>query len=89
MSPVFLRRIRLLAASLLAAAALSACGQTGPLYLPGESAPKTGLSIRPDTRAPADERREQAPSAAPAAPQAAPAAPPAASSVAAPATGSR
>lgn len=34
---------------------LAACGQTGPLYLPDQAPPKKGLSIRPDTRSPAQE----------------------------------
>jgi len=75
---------------LLAGLLLAACGQTGPLYLPGHEPPHHGLSLRPDTHAPAEEATS-APGAAPAAPARAaspaavtPAAPPAASSVAPP-----
>jgi predicted small lipoprotein YifL len=66
---------------------LAACGQTGPLYLPDQAPPKKGLSIRPDTRSPAEESAAQNPlPAKPAAPQPPPAA---ASSTASPPNPSR
>lgn len=38
---------------------LTACGQAGPLYLPGEEPPRHGHSLRPDTHKPSDERPVQ------------------------------
>ena len=63
-------------------ALLAACGQTGPLYLPDQAPPKKGLSIRPDTRSPAEESPTPLP--LPAKPTAAKAPPAAAASVPAP-----
>ncbi len=63
---------------------LAGCGQTGPLYLPDQAPPKKGLSVRPDTRSPAEESSTPSP---PAAPQETPKAPPApASSASSPPT---
>lgn len=45
-------RLLALLPSVVAVATLAACGQTGPLYLPGQEPPKRGLSVKPDTRDP-------------------------------------
>ena len=49
---------------------LTACGQSGPLYLPDQEPPKHGLSIKPDTRNPADEKAQPATRSLPALPPA-------------------
>ena len=56
--------------SVLGVLLLAACGQSGPLYLPDQAPPKHGLSVKPDTRSPADENAQPAPRSVPALPPA-------------------
>ncbi|WP_028007221.1 LPS translocon maturation chaperone LptM [Solimonas flava] len=65
------KTIALLCAALL----LSACGQTGPLYLPEQGAPKHQAKRPPIKVVPAAESAPEAPSPPPAAAPAAPSAP--------------
>jgi predicted small lipoprotein YifL len=85
-----------LPSTLLSALLLAACGQTGPLYLPDQAPPKHGLSLRPDTHAPSEEKsKSPAPSKSPSpaavvptTPAATPPPPPSASSIAPPSASS-